>query len=88
MRQMEKIASSDVDAIVLREDDVSEDEFYELAWKVQEIAAVPTTAFHTPAQRPLNSRLDNRKLQMVMGLSMPIWQCGVDRMLQEILGRG
>ena len=60
----------------------------ELAWKVQEIAAVPTTAFHTPAQRPLNSRLDNRKLQMVMGLSMPIWQCGVDRMLQEILGRG
>ena len=60
----------------------------ELAWKVQEIAAVPTTAFHMPAQRPLNSRLDNRKLQMVMGLSMPIWQCGVDRMLQEILGRG
>jgi len=37
MRQMEKIASSDVDAIVLREDDVSEDEFYELAWKVQRI---------------------------------------------------
>ncbi|MCH4192705.1 MAG: thiamine phosphate synthase [Butyrivibrio sp.] len=37
MRQMEKIASSDVDAIVLREDDVSENEFYELAWRVQKI---------------------------------------------------
>lgn len=57
----------------------------DLAWKVQEIAAVPTAAFPTPAQRPLNSRLDTRKLQTAMRLHLPSWQQGVDRMLQEIL---
>ena len=57
----------------------------DLAWTVQEIAAVPTSAFPTPAQRPLNSRLDTRKLQTAMHLHLPSWQQGVDRMLQEIL---
>ena len=57
----------------------------DLAWKVQEIAAVPTAAFPTPAHRPLNSRLDTRKLQTAMRLHLPSWQQGVDRMLQEIL---
>lgn len=32
----------------------------DLDWKVQSIAAVPTTAFPTPAARPLNSRLDTQ----------------------------
>ena len=53
--------------------------------KVSEIAPVPTTAFPTPAQRPLNSRLDTRKLQEAFGLVLPPWQLGVDRMLSEIL---
>jgi dTDP-4-dehydrorhamnose reductase len=53
--------------------------------KVSEIAPVPTTAFPTPAQRPLNSRLDARKLQEAFGLVLPPWQLGVDRMLSEIL---
>ena len=57
----------------------------DLAWKVQEIAAVPTAAFPTPAHRPLNSRLETRKLQTAMRLHLPSWQQGVDRMLQEIL---
>lgn len=57
----------------------------ELAWKVQQIAAVPTTAFPTPAQRPLNSRLSTAKLQAAMQLQLPAWQQGVDRMLREIL---
>jgi dTDP-4-dehydrorhamnose reductase len=57
----------------------------ELAWKVGEIAPVPTSAFPTPARRPLNSRLDTRKLQQAFGLTLPHWQQGVDRLLAEIL---
>ena len=57
----------------------------DLDWKVQSIAAVPTTAFPTPAARPQNSRLNTQKLQAAMQLCLPDWQQGVDRMLQEIL---
>lgn len=57
----------------------------DLDWKVQSIAAVPTTAFPTPAARPLNSRLDTQKLQATMQLHLPAWQHGVERMLREIL---
>ena len=57
----------------------------DLDWKVQSTAAVPTTAFPTPAARPLNSRLDTQKLQAVMQLHLPAWQQGVERMLREIL---
>lgn len=52
----------------------------------QAIAAVPTGAFPTAAQRPLNSRLDTRKLQQAFGLTLPDWRLGVDRMLREVLG--
>lgn len=54
--------------------------------KVQTIDPVPTTAFPTPAKRPLNSRLDTTKLQATFGLRLPPWQQGVERMLTEILG--
>jgi dTDP-4-dehydrorhamnose reductase len=57
----------------------------ELDLKVKEIVAVPTSAFVTPAQRPLNSRLSTRKLQQTFGLVLPPWQQGVDRLLTEIL---
>jgi dTDP-4-dehydrorhamnose reductase len=56
-----------------------------LGWKVAEIAPVPTSAFPTPATRPLNSRLSTAKLQQAFGLVLPPWQQGVDRMLAEIL---
>ena len=57
----------------------------QLALKVTDIAPVPTSAFPTPAQRPLNSRLNTLKLQQAFGLVLPPWQQGVDRMLAEIL---
>ncbi len=57
----------------------------ELDWKVADIAPVPTSAFPTPAIRPLNSRLCTTKLQQAFGLVLPPWQQGVDRMLTEIL---
>jgi dTDP-4-dehydrorhamnose reductase len=46
---------------------------------------VPTTAFPTPARRPLNSRLDTGKLRQAFGLVLPEWKLGVDRMLSEVL---
>jgi dTDP-4-dehydrorhamnose reductase len=49
------------------------------------IAAIPTSAYPTPAQRPLNSRLDTRKLQSTFGVTLPHWQQGVQRMLTEVL---
>ena len=49
------------------------------------IKAVPTSAFPTPATRPLNSRLNTDKLKNTFNLLLPPWQVGVTRMLTEIL---
>jgi dTDP-4-dehydrorhamnose reductase len=49
------------------------------------ITAIPTSAYPVPARRPLNSRLDTRKLRETFGLAMPAWQNGVERMLAEAL---
>ena len=57
----------------------------ELALKAQEVAPVPTSAFPTTAQRPLNSRLNTGHLLQTFGLTLPDWQHGVRRMLAEIL---
>jgi dTDP-4-dehydrorhamnose reductase len=57
----------------------------DLSWRVTEIAPVPTSAFPTPARRPLNSRLNSQRLQQSFGLTLPAWQQGVDRLLIEIL---
>jgi dTDP-4-dehydrorhamnose reductase len=51
------------------------------------IEAIPTTAYPTPATRPLNSRLNTAKLQAAFGLTLPHWQQGVTRMLTEISGK-
>jgi dTDP-4-dehydrorhamnose reductase len=51
----------------------------------KEVAPVPTSAFPTPAHRPLNSRLDTARLRQTFGLTLPPWQLGVRRMLGETL---
>ncbi|MBH2042144.1 MAG: dTDP-4-dehydrorhamnose reductase [Comamonadaceae bacterium] len=53
--------------------------------KATEVVPVPTSAFPTPARRPHNSRLNTQKLQATFGLTLPHWQQGVARMLQEAL---
>ena len=53
--------------------------------KANEVAPVPTSSFPTPARRPHNSRLDTSRLQATFGLTLPPWQQGVARMLDEIL---
>ncbi len=51
----------------------------------EQVLAIPTTDYPTPALRPLNSRLATTKLQQAFGLRLPHWQQGVERMLNEIL---
>lgn len=51
------------------------------------ILPVDSSGFPTAAQRPLNSRLDTRKLQEAFGLRLPDWQVGVARLLTEILDK-
>lgn len=51
------------------------------------IEAVPTSAFPTLAKRPHNSRLDTSLLRNSFGLTLPTWQQGVARMLDEILSK-
>ncbi|MDT7834506.1 dTDP-4-dehydrorhamnose reductase [Aquabacterium sp. OR-4] len=49
------------------------------------VNAIPTSAYPTPATRPLNSRLSTRKLREAFGLTPPDWRAGVERMLREAL---
>ena len=53
----------------------------------QAVTAIPTTHYPTPAQRPLNSRLNTEKLKSAFDLRLPNWQTGVERMLNEIYGK-
>ncbi|MCA0327571.1 MAG: dTDP-4-dehydrorhamnose reductase [Proteobacteria bacterium] len=53
--------------------------------KATETLPIATSAYPTPARRPLNSRLDTRALQAAFGLRLPPWQDGVRRMLAETL---
>jgi len=50
-----------------------------------DVEAVPTTAFPTPARRPLNSRLSTAKLREALGVEMPDWREGVLETLDATL---
>lgn len=54
---------------------------------VETINPIPTTEYPTPAQRPLNSRLNTEKLRRNFSLHLPDWQSGVTRMLMEVLNK-
>lgn len=48
------------------------------------IAPISTDAYPVPAPRPRNSRLALEKLENTFNLKMPLWEQGVQRMLDEI----
>ncbi len=54
---------------------------------VATINPIETTAYPTPAHRPLNSRLNTQKLRDNFSLHLPEWQSGVTRMLREVLNK-
>ena len=45
---------------------------------------IPSSAYPTPAQRPLNSRLDCSALTAAFGIARPDWRAGLDDILQEL----
>lgn len=49
------------------------------------VQPIASSQYPAAAHRPLNSRLDTRRLQAAFGLQMPPWQQGVTRVLREIL---
>ena len=49
----------------------------------EQVQAIPSAAYPTPAKRPHNSRLDTTRLRNTFGLHLPHWQDGVTRMLAE-----
>lgn len=53
--------------------------------KVRTMEPIPSSAYPTPARRPLNSRLDTRRLQSAFGLCLPPWQPGVARVVEDLL---
>ena len=54
---------------------------------VTTVNPIETTAYPTPARRPLNSRLNTQKLRDNFSLHLPDWQSGVTRMLREVLNK-
>lgn len=55
--------------------------------KIRSVNSVDTTAYPTPAKRPLNSRLSNSKFQSAFNAVLPDWKIGVKRAVIEILGK-
>ncbi|HEY0962617.1 MAG TPA: dTDP-4-dehydrorhamnose reductase [Pseudomonadales bacterium] len=51
----------------------------------ENIEAITTEQYPTPAARPKNSRLDCSKLERMFGLQLPPWQVHVRRALVELL---
>ncbi|MDE4276420.1 dTDP-4-dehydrorhamnose reductase [Phaeobacter gallaeciensis] len=52
-----------------------------------EVVDIPSSVYPSPAQRPLNSRLDCTLLETVFGISQPDWRTGLDDILKD-LGEG
>jgi dTDP-4-dehydrorhamnose reductase len=48
------------------------------------IVAIPTRDYPTPAQRPLNSRLDCTTLKTAFGIDPPDWRAGLRGVLDEL----
>jgi len=49
-----------------------------------DVADIATSDYPTPAQRPLNSRLDNSLTHAVFGLQRPDWRAGLGDILTEL----
>jgi len=51
--------------------------------QVPQVTGITTTEYPTPAKRPLNSLMDNTKLQQHFGLQLPDWQQSLQWVMQS-----
>ena len=49
------------------------------------VTSIATSDYPTPARRPANSRLSTARFRAIFGHSLPPWQSGVARCLDELL---
>lgn len=56
-----------------------------LSLQVKQVNPIQTKDYPTPAKRPLNSRLNTKKLQHTFKIHLPQWQQGVKQVIEEIL---
>lgn len=52
---------------------------------VEEVIAIKTAEYPTPAKRPLNSRLNTEKIRTTFPVTLPDWTDGVDAVLDQLL---
>jgi len=57
---------------------------FRLTGRPTRVEAIPTSAYPTPAARPLNSRLDCNTTTSVFGLARPDWHAGLEECLTEL----
>jgi len=60
-------------------------EIFHLAGHRTIAAPIPTSAYPTPAQRPLNSRMEVRKLEQALSIELPTWRSQLEQTLNEYL---
>lgn len=49
-----------------------------------EVADIPSSAYPTPAKRPLNSRMDNSATEARFGIARPDWRDGLREILKDL----
>ena len=59
-------------------------EIFAQAGMTCEVEGIATSAYPTPAARPLNSRLDCTTLETVFGISQPDWRLGLRDILKDL----
>lgn len=52
---------------------------------VADVKAIPTSAYPTPARRPLNSRLDLTRIRTAFGVVPAPWEEGVEQLLAQLV---
>lgn len=62
-------------------------EVFEEAGKSVTVTPIPTTDYPTPAQRPLNSRMDCKTTERAFGIERPDWVAGLKTILDDLEAR-